>query len=221
MTSGTRLASPRRGVADRVERRAPASRHRGAARTEATRACCTRSTSGSTVKVGIVGAFVGLKCRDADDRAIRRCRWRAARGRPTPESLAESCPTRSRRACRRRLRCGCSTQPGVALDLVGAAFDLVGPADGIDGVRDARLVRDDLLGAKRERRGFLRRQRERLVAAVAVQRLRAAQDGGKRLDRDADEIVVGLLGRQRAAGGLRVKPQLLRARAGRRRIAPS
>ena len=36
-----------------------------------------------------------------------------------------------------------------------------------------------------------------------------------RLQRDADDVVVGLLRGQRAAGGLRVEAQLLRARVGR------
>ena len=55
------------------------------------------------------------------------------------------------------------------------------------------------------------RQRQRLVAAVAVQRLRPAQYRSERLQGDADDIVVRLLRRQRAAGGLGVEPQLLRA----------
>ena len=65
------------------------------------------------------------------------------------------------------------------------------------------------------RADFLGRQRQRFVAAVAVQRLRAAEHRGQRLQRDAHDVVVGLLRGQRAAGGLRVKAQLLRARVGR------
>ena len=59
---------------------------------------------------------------------------------------------------------------------------------------------------------LLGRQRQRLVAAVAVQRLRAAQHRRQRLHRDPDDVVVRLLRRQRAAGRLRVEAQLLRAR---------
>ena len=51
--------------------------------------------------------------------------------------------------------------------------------------------------------------------AVAVQRLRASQHGGERLHRDADDVVVGLLRGERAAGGLRVEAELLRARVRR------
>ena len=83
----------------------------------------------------------------------------------------------------------------------------------IDGVGDAGLGGDDLLRAQRDPRRLLGRQRQRLVAAVAVQRLRAAEHRRQRLDRDADDVVVGLLRGQRAAGGLRVEAQLLR-RAG-------
>ena len=64
-------------------------------------------------------------------------------------------------------------------------------------------------------RRFLGRQRQRLVAAVAVQRLRAAEHRRQRLQRDADDVVVGLLRGERAAGGLRVEAQLLRARVRR------
>ena len=80
---------------------------------------------------------------------------------------------------------------------------------------DAGLVADDLLRAQRDARRALGRQRQRLVAAVGVQRLRAAEHRRHRLHRDADDVVVGLLRGQRAAGGLRVEAQLLRARIGR------
>ena len=40
-----------------------------------------------------------------------------------------------------------------------------------------------------------------------MQRLRAAQHRRQRLQRGADDVVVGLLGRQRHAGRLRVRPQ--------------
>ena len=66
-------------------------------------------------------------------------------------------------------------------------------------------IRADVLG----------RQRQRLVAAVAVQRLRAAEHRGQRLQRDADDVVVRLLRGERAAGRLRVEAQLLRARVRR------
>ena len=43
------------------------------------------------------------------------------------------------------------------------------------------LKRDHLLGAEGEQGGLLGGQRQRLVASVAVQRLRAAEHGGQRL----------------------------------------
>ena len=104
---------------------------------------------------------------------------------------------------------------GAALDVVRQRLDGARAGDRIDRVRDAAFRRDDLLRPQRDARRLLGRQRQRLVAAVAVQRLRAAEHGGQRLQRDADDVVVGLLRGQRAAGGLRVKAQLLRARAGR------
>ena len=60
-------------------------------------------------------------------------------------------------------------------------------------------------------------QRERLVVAVGVQRLRAAADGGEALQRDAHDVVERLLRGQRDAAGLGVEAQHLRLRALARR----
>ena len=106
---------------------------------------------------------------------------------------------------------------GAALDVVGQRFDGVRTGDRVDGVRDAGLGGDDLLGAQRESGRLLRRQRQRFVEAVAVERLRAAEDGGHGLERHPDEVVVRLLGGQRASGRLGVESQLLRARDWSRR----
>ena len=76
-------------------------------------------------------------------------------------------------------------------------------------------MQDDLLRAQRDRCALLRGERQRLVLAVAVQRLRASEDCRERLQRDADDVVVGLPGGQRAAGGLRMEAELLRAGIGR------
>ena len=65
------------------------------------------------------------------------------------------------------------------LDLVGERLDEVGADERVDGVGAAGLVGDDLLGAQRELGGALRGQRQRLVEAVGVQRLRAAQTAAK------------------------------------------
>ena len=61
------------------------------------------------------------------------------------------------------------------LEAVGERLDEVRAAERVDRVRDARLVRDDLLRAQRDLDGLLGRQRERLVVGVRVQRLRAAE----------------------------------------------
>ena len=93
---------------------------------------------------------------------------------------------------------------GLALELVRERLDVVAAAERVDRVRDAGLVGDDLLGAQRDLDRVLGRQRERLVVGVGVQRLRAAQDAGERLDRRADDVVQRLLGGQRHPGGLHV-----------------
>ena len=69
------------------------------------------------------------------------------------------------------------------------------------------LVGDDLLGAQGDGDGFLAGQGQRLVHAVGVQALRAAQHRRQRLDGHAHDVVFGLLGGERCAGGLGVGAQ--------------
>ena len=97
-------------------------------------------------------------------------------------------------------------------DFVGEVLDGVGAGDGIDGVGDAGFVGDDLLGAQGEERGVFGGQRERFVQRVGVQGLAAAENGGERLNGDADDIVFRLLRGEGRAGGLRVEAQHQRAR---------
>ena len=130
-----------------------------------------------------------------------------------PDSIDASVPPRpSIRAIKRRR---------LALDAVGQLLDRVGAAERVDGIGHAALPRDDLLRPQRDRRRLLGRQRHRFVPAVAVERLRAAHHRRQRLDGDADDVVVGLLRRQRAAGRLRVEPELLGAGIAWRRSGPA
>ena len=55
--------------------------------------------------------------------------------------------------------------------------------------------------------GLFRGQREGFVQRVGMQRLRSAKDRRERLKRHPHDVVVRLLGRQRAAGGLGMKAQ--------------
>ncbi len=119
--------------------------------------------------------------------------------------------------CQRSAR-GLDTRQQLAravLDLASQLLDVIRAGERIDRVGDAGLEADDLLRAQRDSRRVLGRQRQRLVAPVGVQRLRAAHDRRHGLHRDADDVVVGLLRRQRAARRLRVEAQLLRPRVGR------
>ena len=54
-------------------------------------------------------------------------------------------------------------------DFIGELFDGVRSRHGIDGIRHAGFVGDDLLRAQREQRGLLGGQRERFVERVRVQ----------------------------------------------------
>src|SRR5262245_27029942 len=58
---------------------------------------------------------------------------------------------------------------GARLDLRRERLDGVRSTDGIDDVRDAGLLRQDLLRTQRDARGGLGRQRQRLVEPVGVQ----------------------------------------------------
>ena len=64
--------------------------------------------------------------------------------------------------------------PGPLLELVGERLDEVRAAERIGRVGAAGLVREELLGPKRDLRGVLGRQGERLVEPVRVDRLRSA-----------------------------------------------
>ena len=86
---------------------------------------------------------------------------------------------------------------GLALDLVGERLDEARATERIGDVGDVGLVGDHLLGAQRDARRLLGRQRHRLVHRVGVQRLRAAEHAGQRLDRGAHDVDLGLLRGQR------------------------
>src|SRR5205823_1157455 len=92
------------------------------------------------------------------------------------------------------------------LDLVGERLDHVRAGERVDCVGRARLVGQDLLGAKSDPGGALRGQRERLVEAVRVERLGTAAHRREALQRHAHDVVLGLLGRERHAAGLGVEP---------------
>ena len=61
--------------------------------------------------------------------------------------------------------------------------------------------------AQGDLRRLLGREGERFIAAVGVQRLAAAEDGGHGLVGDADDVVLRLLRGQGRAGRLRVEAQ--------------
>ncbi len=81
-------------------------------------------------------------------------------------------------------------------------------------------MHQELLRAERDLRRVLRRQRERLVERVRVDRLGAAGHSGQGLNGHADDVVLGLLSRQRRAAGLRVEAQCLRLRVRRAEPLP-
>src|SRR6266478_1500815 len=91
-------------------------------------------------------------------------------------------------------------------------LDGVGAGPGVDGVRDAGFVGDDLLGAKGDERGVLCWKRESFIERIGVQGLAAAENGSERLNGDADDVVFRLLRGKGGAGSLHVEAQKQRAR---------
>ena len=91
-------------------------------------------------------------------------------------------------------------------------LDRVGASERVHGIGDPRLVGEHLLGAKRDAHGRFAGQRERLVHRVGVERLAAAEDRGEGLDGDADDVVLRLLGGERAPRGLGMEAKHLGAR---------
>ncbi len=104
------------------------------------------------------------------------------------------------------------------LDLAGQLLDRECTAHRVHRICHARFVRQNLLRAQRQQRRSLRRQRQRLIEGIGVQRLAAAQHRRQRLHGDAHQVVVRLLRRQRRAGRLRVKAQHHRTRIARAEI---
>ena len=90
------------------------------------------------------------------------------------------------------------------------AFDIVATAQRIRDIGNAAFFLDHQLRVTRDTGTEISRQRNRLVERVRVQRLRAAQNCGHRLDRGADDVVVRILLLQAYATGLAVRAQHFR-----------
>ena len=82
----------------------------------------------------------------------------------------------------------------------------------IDGVGDAGLVGDDLLGAEGDALGVVRGEGEGFVEAAQGDALDATDHGREVLDCGAHDVVLRLLRHERAAAGLCVRAQHHRAR---------
>ena len=109
--------------------------------------------------------------------------------------------------------------PRVGREGVGERFDVVRAAERVDHVGDAGLLGDDQLRVAGGARRGLGGERDRLVEAVRVQALRAAEHRGERLDGRPHDVVVRVLLRERDARRLAVRAQHQRRRASSGRTA--
>ena len=98
------------------------------------------------------------------------------------------------------------------LEVVGQRLHDVGAGERVDGLGHVGLVGDDLLGAQRQPGRLGRRQRDGLVEGVGVQALGAAEDGAEALQRNPDQVDLGLLRGELDAGRLGVEAQRLALR---------
>src|SRR5207237_235769 len=96
---------------------------------------------------------------------------------------------------------------GLFLEFVREGLEEIGAAEGVDRIRDAALVGQDLLRPEGEARGRFVRDLIRFVVRVRMKGLSSPEDGGEGLDRRPDEVDLRLLGGQADAGGLRVEPE--------------
>ena len=222
MIGGTRLLPSRAAVETARERRAATRRRSRLARSarDALDLLRARRPDRPGKAVGICPAVVRLarlvrEPVDADDDGVAGVDGllRAVRG--VLDLALDEARSRSPPACRPRASIRVEERLGARARSSSVSVSIAyEPPTGSTVFGDAGFGGDDLLRPQRDPRRLLGRQRQRLVAAVAVQRLRAAEHRRQRLQRDADDVVVRLLRGQRAAGGLRVEAQLLRARVG-------
>ena len=101
--------------------------------------------------------------------------------------------------------------PGLRRQFMRQPLDIERPAPRIDHARGAGLALQDDLRIAGDAGREVRRQRQRLVKRVGVQRLRAALRRRHRLDRGARNVVEYVLRGERPARGLAMRAQRQRA----------
>jgi hypothetical protein len=87
-------------------------------------------------------------------------------------------------------------------EIGGQSLDVIGAAPRIDDARRAALLDQEQLGVAGDAGRERRRQRQRLVERVGVQRLSVSLRRRHRLDLGADDVVERILRRQRPARSL-------------------
>lgn len=98
-------------------------------------------------------------------------------------------------------------RPSAADDLVREGLDVVRAAPRIDDLADARLILDIELRVARNACREIRRQSNRLIECVRMERLRVPEGCPHCLHRRARDVVERILRRQRPAGRLAVRTQ--------------
>ena len=96
---------------------------------------------------------------------------------------------------------------GILLQAVGLRLHKKGPGQRIHAVDHAAFVSNELLGAQRDLDGVLAGQGQGFVHTVGMKALGATQHRGQCLPGSTDDVILGLLGCQAAAGSLRMEAE--------------
>ena len=103
-------------------------------------------------------------------------------------------------------------RPGLLRQIMRQPLDEIAAAPRIDDAGRAALLRDEELSVARDAGGEIRRQRQRFVQRIGVQRLGSAMGRRQRLDAGAHDIVVCVLRGEAPARGLAMRAQRQRTR---------
>ena len=176
----------RRGRRSR-RRRAPLAMRPGPARRGRRRRArpAAARCPGSIASTSMPARLVGREAVDADDDRLAGVDALLGAVGGLLDLALDQAAARSPPACRPRRRCARASRCASRSIAVGGMLDRPRAAERVDRVRDAALARDDLLGAQRDARRLLGRQRRaprraRCSAATACRRAPPPAPGARR-----------------------------------------
>ena len=110
-------------------------------------------------------------------------------------------------------------RPSLIRKISSQFFHVIRTRQGIDHIGDARFFLQNQLGVSSDTRRKFRRQRNRFIKRIGMQRLRPPQNRAHRLISGAYHVVIGVLFLQADPRGLTVRAQHFRAWVFRTKLA--